>query len=91
MSEDIVNNPSHYVVDGLECFDAIFKTQGRVAAMDFCSCNMFKYIFRHRRKNGIQDMRKVKKYVDMFLELAEGCTDEELEQYFYISRDKQSL
>ena len=86
MVDDIINNPNHYVVDGIECFDVIRKSQGTVAAMDFCACNIMKYAFRHRRKNGIEDMKKVQVYIDKFLKLAEVCTDEELERYFDISR-----
>lgn len=86
--EDIINHPNHYVVDGLECMDVIEKSQGIVAAMDKCSCDCLKYVFRHRRKgdilHGIEDMKKVRKYADMWLQFAEKCTDEELERYFRV-------
>lgn len=40
--------------------------------MDFCLCNAFKYIWRHSRKNGVEDIRKAKWYIDKYLELADG-------------------
>lgn len=67
--EDIVNHPSHYETGTIECFDAIVESQGIEAAMDFCICNAFKYIYRHRRKNGIEDIKKAKWYIDKYLEL----------------------
>lgn len=68
---DIVNHPSHYETGTIECFDVILETQGTEAAMDFCICNAMKYIYRHRNKNGIEDIRKAKWYIDKFLNLAD--------------------
>ena len=47
------------------------ETQGKEAVMDFCLCNAFKYLYRHNRKNGLEDIKKAKWYVDKYIELAE--------------------
>lgn len=52
---DMVNHPSHYETGcGFECIDVMLETQGLDAVKDFCLCNAFKYLYRHRRKNGVE-------------------------------------
>lgn len=53
---DIVNHPSHYESGKFECIEVMLETQGKEAVMDFCLCNAFKYLYRHNRKNGIEDI-----------------------------------
>ena len=40
--------------------------------MDFCVCNALKYIYRHRNKNGVEDIKKADWYLKKYLELAES-------------------
>jgi hypothetical protein len=37
--------------------------------LDYCEANVIKYICRWRNKNGLQDLEKVKHYVDLLIEL----------------------
>lgn len=37
--------------------------------MDFCVCNAFKYLYRHKRKNGVQDLEKAKWYIEKYIDL----------------------
>lgn len=67
---DMVNHPSHYETGKFECIEVMVETQGKEAVMDFCLCNAFKYLYRHNRKNGIEDIKKTKWYLDKYLELA---------------------
>ena len=69
---DPVNHPSHYETGGMECIDAMVETQGVVAVMDFCICNAFKYLWRHGRKNGIEDVQKAIWYLNKYIKLAES-------------------
>ena len=46
-------------------------TQGRGAVKSFCLCNAFKYLWRHNRKNGVEDIKKARWYLDKYIELAE--------------------
>lgn len=64
-----VNHPIHYNTGSIECIDAMVETQGKEAVMAFCVCNAMKYIWRHNSKNGVEDVRKAKWYIDKYLEL----------------------
>lgn len=79
--DDLINHPSHYETGTIECFDVIVETQGIVAAMQFCICNAMKYIYRHKRKGGFQDIEKANWYLNKWLELKGKCTAEEYKQY----------
>ncbi len=68
---DVVNHPSHYESGQFECIEVMLETQGKGAVMDFCLCNAFKYLYRHKRKNGIEDVKKARWYIDKYIELAE--------------------
>lgn len=67
---DNVNHPSHYCTGQFECIDVMIETQGVEATMNFCMCNAFKYLYRHKGKNGLEDVRKADWYLCKYLELA---------------------
>jgi hypothetical protein len=66
---DNVNHPSHYETGKFECIEVMIETQGVEAVRDFCLCNAFKYLYRHNGKNGVEDIKKAKWYIDKYLEL----------------------
>ena len=66
---DSVNHPSHYETNGIECIDAMEAAQGADAVQDFCICNAFKYVWRHKHKNGAEDIKKAVWYLNKWLEL----------------------
>ena len=66
---DPVNHPNHYCVDGYECFDVMIALYGKEVVQHFCLCNAFKYLWRHGRKNGDEDLAKAKVYLDKYKEL----------------------
>lgn len=68
---DNVNHPTHYANGKFECIDVMVETQGVEAVKAFCLCNAFKYLYRHNNKNGIEDIKKARWYLDKYLELAE--------------------
>ena len=68
---DNVNHPAHYESGQFECIDVMVETQGVEAVQDFCICNAFKYLYRHRRKNGKEDIEKARWYINKYLELEE--------------------
>lgn len=41
-------------------------------SLNFCQGNVVKYITRYKEKNGIEDLKKVKHYVDLLIELEYG-------------------
>lgn len=73
--KDNVNHPQHYELPGgIECIDVLLATQGKEAVQAFCLCNAIKYLYRHKRKNGIEDIKKARWYINKYLEL-EGGSD----------------
>ena len=52
---------------------SMFLLKHRVLRVQsFCICNAIKYLYRWQRKNGIEDIKKAKWYIDKFLELNAG-------------------
>ena len=47
------------------------ETQGREATITFCVCCAFKYLWRHRQKNGEEDIKKASRYLNKAVELME--------------------
>ena len=66
---DTINKPSHYADSKIECIDAMEAAFGVEAVMHFCLCNSFKYIFRSKKKNGTEDIKKAMWYENKYLEL----------------------
>lgn len=71
MSVDNVNHPSHYETGKFEFIDVMVETQGVEAVKGFCIGNAFKYIYRHSNKNGLEDVKKARWYLDKYIELSE--------------------
>lgn len=64
---DPVNRPAHYTSGGIECIDAMQAAFGAEAVKDFCLCNAFKYLWRHRSKNGVEDLKKCRWYLNRLI------------------------
>lgn len=64
-----VNHPSHYNKGNIECIDAMISAYGKDTVSDFCICNAFKYIWRYKYKNGIEDLKKAQWYLNKVIEL----------------------
>lgn len=72
-ADDAVNHTNHYTGGSVECIDAMIETQGVDAVMDYCVCNAFKYLWRHRNKGGVEDIKKSHWYLKKYLELLPKC------------------
>ena len=72
---DPVNHPSHYETGKFESIDVMVETQGIEAVQNFCICNAFKYIYRHRFKNGVEDIKKAIWYLNKYVELEDAKTN----------------
>lgn len=64
---DPVNRPAHYTSGGIECIDAMQAAFGAEVVKDFCLCNAFKYLWRHRQKNGVEDLKKACWYLNLLI------------------------
>lgn len=67
--EDVVNHPSHYETGKYECIEVMEEIFGTQVVEDFCVCNAFKYLWRCGRKNGIEDLRKARWYLNKLIEM----------------------
>lgn len=68
--KDNVVSPNHYITDkGFEVFDVqeafIHELKGMAASY---WCNVVKYILRFQKKNGVEDLKKAKYYLDKLIE-----------------------
>lgn len=63
--QDNVNHPKHYAYNcSLECIDVMQLVFGSKSVSVFCMINAFKYLWRWKNKNGIEDLNKAKWYID---------------------------
>lgn len=69
---DNVNHPAHYETGKFECIDVMVETQGVEATQNFCVCNALKYVYRHKKKNGMEDLQKAIWYLNKAVELEEA-------------------
>ena len=71
---DNVNHPSHYNQSGIECIDAM-KAMTEGTTVDphaaYCWQNSFKYLWRWSYKNGLEDLKKARWYLDRLIEEVE--------------------
>ena len=73
MKPDTVNHPTHYTSGcGFECIEVMEMVFGKEAVIDFCVVNAFKYIWRHKQKNGTEDITKAEWYLKYACKLTEG-------------------
>jgi hypothetical protein len=72
---DSVNHPSHYTSGGIECIDCIKAALGE-NFIGFLMGNVIKYSYRYKDKNGIEDLRKARWYLDRAIkELTENAEE----------------
>ena len=57
----------HYHVQTIQPIDFILANE-----LDFCEGNIIKYVTRWRYKNGIEDLKKARHYLDFLIEHAEA-------------------
>lgn len=63
---DNVNKPNHYMLDGIpgvEVKDVIRSVLGD-SITSFYIGNVIKYVLRYKKKNGVEDLKKARLYLD---------------------------
>ena len=65
-NKDNVNSPNHYKLAGLdvEVIDVIKASMSPEEFKGYCKGNVIKYVTRENKKNGMEDLRKAKKYLE---------------------------
>ena len=72
IDNDIINNPNHYQlnikgnnIEVIDIIDEVVKDYKPREA--FKIANVIKYILRASKKNGKEDLKKARKYIDMLI------------------------
>ena len=68
--QDVIN-PEHYKDGGIEPFDYMRAKLSPEGLEGFAVGNVIKYISRYRKKNGLEDLRKSRWYLDKLIEMLE--------------------
>lgn len=73
LAEDLVNHPEHYKAkNGLEAIDMIAAfTEGLQGMEAVCTANALKYLCRWHKKNGVEDLKKAKWYIEYLINMKE--------------------
>ena len=64
-------NPAHYKQGDVECIDAIKASTGD-GFTGYLTGNVLKYVWRWKLKNGIEDLKKARWYLDRLIGELEG-------------------
>lgn len=69
-----IKNVSHYQgKNGLEVFEVQENFIGELKGMQaFHWCNVVKYILRFQKKNGLEDLKKARRYLDLMISEVEN-------------------
>ena len=70
---DNVNSPKHYQIGGLgiEVIDVIKSVLGKEKFEGYCRGNVLKYVMRADNKNGLEDLKKARVYLNWEIESKE--------------------
>lgn len=60
---DNIKHPPYYTQYKIEPIDFIIANN-----LDFCTGNVIKYILRQNKKNGVEDLKKAKQYIDFLIQ-----------------------
>ena len=68
--EDKIKSPNHYKLEGLNCetIDVVKARLGKEGFKAFCIGNVIKYVLRAEKKNGLEDYKKSRQYLDWIIE-----------------------
>lgn len=69
---DSVNHPSHYTHGKIETIDKIEDVLGLEGFQAYCVGNAIKYLDRYKLKNGFEDIKRAKRYLEFYIEKTEG-------------------
>jgi len=61
--------PDYYHQNGTDVIKMIELLRGKQAAKEFCVGNVLKYVIRHDRKNGVEDLEKAITYIERLKEM----------------------
>lgn len=69
---DVVNNPNHYKRGEIECFEALKASMTKEQFLGHLKATAIAYLWRYDLKNGLEDVKKAKWYVDKMVKELEN-------------------
>jgi len=69
---DNVNHPSHYNKGGIETIDYIESSLSNEEIRGAYKMNVLKYVSREAHKNGLEDLKKARWYLDRLIRYLEN-------------------
>lgn len=72
---DNVNHPTHYTSTKIETIEIICDKLSAEAFEGFCIGNVLKYVTRYKLKNGLEDLKKARWYLDKIISVQEESND----------------
>lgn len=76
MTKDPIN-PSHYKSGKIECIDALEAATSELQGIEaICTANAIKYLWRWKKKNGVEDLKKARWYLDKLIKRQEVEADD---------------
>lgn len=69
VAHDSVNHPAHYTAGGIECIDCIESMIAPIKnpTYAFLTGQSLKYLARYTMKNGVEDLKKARWYLDRLI------------------------
>lgn len=92
MIYDNVKHPKHYLLsDGTEVKDHINSIVGDMLGRSaWKAANVIKYVARADKKNGLEDLKKAREYVDMLIADKETANDTKVHRVQHEQRNSRS-
>ena len=67
---DRVNHPAQYTAGDIECIQALAAATVSLKGIEaVCTANVIKYLWRWKQKNGAEDLKKARWYIDYLLSI----------------------
>lgn len=66
-NNDPVNQPVHYTQGDIECIDAMKAQSTPEEFNGFLKLQSVKYLWRYRHKNGLEDLKKARWYLERLI------------------------
>ena len=74
--QDMINHPSHYTQGGIECIEALKASMSTDEFRGYLKGCQMKYMWRYRLKNGVEDLKKARWYLNRLISEMEDAPDE---------------
>lgn len=79
IEQDVINKPTHYQGRyGMESIEILRNFMTDEQLVGFYLGNSLKYLIRHQKKNGLEDLKKARKNLNWLIEEMEEKNDTEI-------------